>query len=473
MQCPFCNAALTSGAKFCRACGESLTKICQHCDKLNSIAARFCGGCGHAFSNSTVNGASPEDAAIVSLAPTNPPEYPSPHTPATPTSDPSHGAEPDAALPVVQEIVPTARVIAVLSSAVIASRTPPPLAADPTRSMAPAPQPTADPDTGSTPALRIRAPGSPAAGQAGMPKWIILAAVVAVLAVTAGTTAWWWVGRDNGSVIQPSSVHNLVQREAQSTATVDQDALARKVVTAWLETLKQGDFSTHTQFVGFPYLDYWGDGSNDLIVEGPEQYKQRPMVQDLLGDPVLRKTVYQFQQSYPPQAIDQTIAGRVDPGLVRRFIGKDGKLIRVGFRNTQNDEQRIALFAVRITEAGAKVVGMWEHSNVPIELTAETTYPTGEEPTPPPQNPGNDTIQEAPHNQAPMQREMRAPPPTPAATPVARAPERPKGIRELLIGRWRMAGGIMEYRPDGLTQGYRERMAVCLIPVGGGWRVTG
>lgn len=58
MQCPFCHAALAPDAKFCRACGKSLTKTCPHCDKPNGLTARFCAGCGYAFSNNAANEAS-------------------------------------------------------------------------------------------------------------------------------------------------------------------------------------------------------------------------------------------------------------------------------------------------------------------------------------------------------------------------------------------------------------------------------
>jgi hypothetical protein len=239
---------------------------------------------------------------------------------------------------------------------------------------------------------------------------------------------------------------------------VDNDALARESVVAWLETLKQGDFPAHLRIVDFPYL---ADGS---LVEGPDQYRRVNDWDD--RDPVLAQMVYQIQETYPPQAIDATIAGRVDPDLVRRFIGKDGKLMRVGVQ-TPYGGQGTLLFAVRVTEAGAKVVGSWnnEHPNAPVGSMAEAPYPAGEEPAPPPHTPEVAAVQRTPQVQAPMQRETQAPAPTPSAAPVAQAPEKPKEIRELLLGRWRMVGGIIEYRPDGSTQGYRGDGS----PLNSGW----
>lgn len=53
-------------------------------------------------------------------------------------------------------------------------------------------------------------------------------------------------------------------------------------------------------------------------------------------------------------------------------------------------------------------------------------------------------------------------PPPATAT---RAPEKPKDVRELLIGRWQMTGGITEFRPDGSSQGYRGDGS----PLNSGW----
>lgn len=519
MQCPFCHAALPPNGKFCRACGKPLTKTCTQCGKLNSIAARFCAGCGHTFSNSTVNGESTENAGLTpylsqkttrniphttqiapqashalqsagpdraapsqELLPANAPQPTENQRLSEPGSTPqAKAATPltsPMAPPVAPKVAPAEPLVepaaaaipgrtSSIPSAVAAPRTTPPPspAASPARPTPPAPplashdkvalQAAAHPAPGSTPAPRINAASAtPAAGQAGRPKWIIPTAAAAVLAIAAGITAWWWVGRDGGAVIQPGNPPSPVQVEAQPAVSADKDALAREAVVAWLETLKQGDFSAHLRIVDFPYL------ASGTVVEGPDQYRRVSNWDD--RDPVLRQMVHQIQQSYPPQAIDATIAGRVDPDLVRRFIGKDGKLIRVGVR-TQNGEQDTLLFAVRITEAGAKVVGVWEHSNAPVGSTAEAPYPAGEAPAPPPQTPKVATIQRTPQVQAPMQREAQVPPPT--AAPVARSPEKPKGIRELLLGRWRTEGGIIEYRPDGSTQGYRGDGS----PLNSGW----
>jgi hypothetical protein len=46
MKCPKCGAELSLEAKFCGACGNSLTRMCPVCQKANSIDQVFCIHCG-------------------------------------------------------------------------------------------------------------------------------------------------------------------------------------------------------------------------------------------------------------------------------------------------------------------------------------------------------------------------------------------------------------------------------------------
>ncbi|QKK07185.1 MAG: zinc ribbon domain-containing protein [Planctomycetota bacterium] len=48
-RCASCGTANDSGARFCDACGESLSLACDACGTANDADARFCDGCGGAL----------------------------------------------------------------------------------------------------------------------------------------------------------------------------------------------------------------------------------------------------------------------------------------------------------------------------------------------------------------------------------------------------------------------------------------
>ena len=50
MECPYCHEPNSSGARFCRSCGQSLAVlVCPKCGRANSPQAKFCGVCGQSL----------------------------------------------------------------------------------------------------------------------------------------------------------------------------------------------------------------------------------------------------------------------------------------------------------------------------------------------------------------------------------------------------------------------------------------
>ncbi len=63
MNCPACGSENAATRKFCRACGASLSQVCQRCGTVNDPGDRFCGECGASLTSTT-----PSDSAIRSPA---------------------------------------------------------------------------------------------------------------------------------------------------------------------------------------------------------------------------------------------------------------------------------------------------------------------------------------------------------------------------------------------------------------------
>src|SRR5215204_1074121 len=53
MNCPACGSENAATRKFCRACGASLSQVCQRCGTANDPGDRFCGECGTSLTSST------------------------------------------------------------------------------------------------------------------------------------------------------------------------------------------------------------------------------------------------------------------------------------------------------------------------------------------------------------------------------------------------------------------------------------
>ncbi|MBK8560890.1 MAG: zinc ribbon domain-containing protein [Dehalococcoidia bacterium] len=64
-RCPACSALALEGARFCRACGSSLSKVCRKCSNPLDVNARFCRRCGEPV----LAGAAPGPSAVRSEAP--------------------------------------------------------------------------------------------------------------------------------------------------------------------------------------------------------------------------------------------------------------------------------------------------------------------------------------------------------------------------------------------------------------------
>lgn len=311
MQCPFCHAALTPDARFCRACGRSLTNICQHCGKLNGIAARFCAGCGHAFSNNTVNEASTEDSSTASPHQT-PSNIPHPTPPAPQEPHTLQHAEPENAVP--------------------SPASPPANATHPSEN-----KPVSKPDSS--------------------PKSVGLKTDQSLSMLATGLK-------------QPAPASDAPQRTSQSPHG--------RWKFAW---------------VGILAL---------LIVAG-------------------------------------AVGGYY-------FYSKSSALPETDAVQTSQTVEPVPENAPAVPPPELPVSEM-----PPPEPSAPVV--------PPPAIASGEQLNKP---------QVSAPEPLPSvrsAEPVARAPEKPKGVRELLIGRWRMVGGIIEYRPDGSTQGYRGDGS----PLNSGW----
>src|SRR3954453_23259781 len=54
MNCPACGSENAATRKFCRACGASLSQLCQQCGTANDTGDRFCGECGTSLTASPV-----------------------------------------------------------------------------------------------------------------------------------------------------------------------------------------------------------------------------------------------------------------------------------------------------------------------------------------------------------------------------------------------------------------------------------
>lgn len=317
MQCPFCHAALAPDAKFCRACGKSLTKICQHCGKPNGLTARFCAGCGYAFSNNAINEASTEDSNTASSPHQTPSNTPHPTSPASQEPHTHRHAESENVAP--------------------SPASPPPIATHPSEY-----KPVSKPDSS--------------------PKSVGLKTDQSLSLPATGLK-------------RPAPAGDAPQRTSQSPRG------------RW-------------KFVWVGILAV-------LIVAGAAG------------------GYYVYSKSSALPEIDAVQASQtVEP----------------------------------VPESAPAVP--------PPELpVSEVPPPEPSEPVVPPPAIASGEQLNKPQVSAP-----EPPPSVRSAEPVARASEKPEGIRELLIGRWRTAGGIIEYRPDGSTQGYREDGSP-LNP--GWWRLEG
>lgn len=411
MQCQFCHAALAPDAKFCRACGKSLTKICQHCGKPNGIAARFCVGCGHAFSDNTVNGVSTEDAGTGSPRKTPSLTPPVPQTPHTfQDAEPENAAPSYASSPAITRHPSENKSVSEPGSS---TKT---MGLETDRSLS---TPTAGLKRA---ALVGNAPHGTSVSPRG--RWKFAWIGIPVIVVVAGSAGGYYLY--SGSSNSPGTNAAKATQTAELAPAQEESVL--KSATSALPEIKASEGTADDSIEGLAV-----DEAEQIMARGERVYlKHCSACHQVNGRGV--------PNVFPAIDGSRIVTGNIDKHILVVMDGRPSTAM-VGFSEQLSDAE---IAAVVTYQRNA-----WSNSDSDALLDPSYVKQF--------RRPINKPLA----NTNPVKPKFSVNP----AAPVARAPEKPKGIRELLIGRWRMAGGIIEYRLDGSTQGYREDGS----PLNTGW----